>query len=225
VKSIYRLVGIIMLTLLVAGCGIFGRGKDPILQKSPYEGAGDQKTAAYGKVVDLATQNPPRYPIKLFLEPDDPGNHLVVDSQYFFISGLGLEPDYDYTLKIRAQYYAQQELPFKYIPGKVQNLGIIQMRYMEAELGGPFELGPFEGFSPGSGIIEKHGWSLTSFLDDWRSNFGDLPFKFEDVEKYVKETLGENAGSVSAEQIGQSLKDWLDNGLIEKYGRQSYKLK
>jgi hypothetical protein len=226
VRIIYKayLAFSLIALLAFAGCGIFVKGKDPILQKSPYEGSAEQKTAIYGKVVDFATQEKPRYPVKLFLEPDDPGNHIVVDSQYFFISSKDLEPDYDYMLKIRAQYYAQQELPFKYIPGKTQNLGTIQMRYLETRMGN-FPLPPYEGFNPGSGIIEKHGWSLSSFLDSWRANYGDMPFKFENVAKYIDDTLGESAESITKDQIVQAIREWLDQDLIEKYGRQSYKLK
>ena len=72
---------------MITGCGIFVKGKDPVLKMSPYA----DNTAFYGKVVDLATQEPPRYPIKISLEPDDPGNHLVVDGQYFFAQEEGVE--------------------------------------------------------------------------------------------------------------------------------------
>ena len=141
---ILKPVFIVLIIVLISGCGALFKSKNPVLKMSPYA----DKTAFYGKVVDFASQQPPKYPIKLFLEPDDPGNHLVVDNQYFYIEDKDLEPDYDYTLKIRAQYYEEQELLLKYIPGKSQDLGIIQIRYIEPGVGGPFQLGPFEGFSP-----------------------------------------------------------------------------
>jgi len=223
VRKVYIIqnVCIVVAILMITSCGVFIKGKDPVLQMSPYE----DNTAFYGKVVDLSTQEPPRYPIKISLEPDDPGNHLVVDGQYFYIEDKGLEPDYDYTLNIRAQYYIEHEMPLKYESGKSQNLGIIQLKYIEAWLNGPFELGPFEGFNPGSGIIEKHGWSISSFLNHWRTNFSDRPFKFDDVKSYVQESLGENASDVKKDEIKQAIKKWLAENQIEKYGRQSYKLK
>ena len=85
-NHLVKFTGLLIILLFLSGCGVFIKGKDPILQKSPYEESSDQKTAFYGKVADLTTQGPPKYPIKIFLEPDDPGNHRVVDTQYFFLS-------------------------------------------------------------------------------------------------------------------------------------------
>lgn len=203
---------------LLTGCG--GGKKDIILQSNPYE-----KLAFYGQVLDQATQQAPLYPIKIFIEPDDPGNHVVVDSHLFFIEDKGLDPIYDYTLKIRTQYYSEVEMPLKYQPGKTQNLGIIQIAYIEPKRVGPFKIKPFTGFTPGAGILESPGWSITSFINYWEANYGDTPFKIGDVEHYVKDSLPEGSPTVSKQEMQQAIDGWLKDGLISAYGRNSYKLK
>ena len=211
------------LVLVLAGTFLIGCGggkKDIILQSNPYD-----KLAFYGQVVDQATQEAPLYPIKVFIEPDDPGNHVVVDSHLFFIEDKGLDPIYDYTLKIRTQYYSEVEMPLKYQPGKTQNLGTIPITYIEPKRVGPFKIKPFTGFTPGAGILESPGWSITSFINYWEANYGDTPFKLGDVEHYVKDSLPEGSPTVSKQEMQQAIDGWLKDGLIAAYGRNSYKLK
>jgi hypothetical protein len=202
---------------LFAGCGILGK-RDPLLKLCPY-----QKPAFYGKVVDKATRERPLYPVSIALLPEDPGNHVVVDSSVFFVDDKGLDPIYEYSLRIGAQYYNSVDVPLKYIRGKVQNLGIIELENIEPKYQGPFKIKPFVEFDPGSGILEKPGWSISSFLSHWKAV--DQPFTIEDVEQYVKESLPPGSPQISRDEVKQAIDGWLKDNLITSYGRNSYMLK
>ena len=205
-----------MAGLLLVGCGIGGKS-NPILKANPY-----QHLAFYGKVIDKVTHENPAYPIKITILPEDPGNHVVVDSCIFFIEDNGLEPIYEYSLRIGAQYYKSIEIPLKYAKGRAQNLGLIELEGLPQRFGG-FTPKPFVEFSPGAGILEKPGWSISSFLSHWKSV--DQPFKLEDVEQFVKESLPPGSPDISKIEIKQAVDGWLKDGLIQSYGRNSYTLK
>lgn len=207
------LMASILTIFLISGC--VGRKKDPLLEANPYE-----KLAFYGRVIDQESLEAPLYPIKIFLEPDDPGRHVIADAHIFFIEEEGLEPIYDYTLKIRAQYYSEKEIPLKYVPGRAQDLGVISIKYIEARITNGFVPKPFRGFTPGSAILDSPGWSISSFINHWESIYGDQPFKLIDVEQYVKKKLPEDAPEVSGDEIRQAIKGWLDDGLIYRNRRR-----
>ncbi len=202
--------------LVLAGCGA-GRKGNPILKANPY-----QHLAFYGKVVDQVTHENPSYPITITILPEDPGNHVVVDSCIFFIEDKGLEPIYDYSLRIGAQYYETREIPLKYVKGRAQNLGFVELVNIEPRFT-KFTPKPFSEFSPGAGILEKPGWSISSFLSHWKSI--DQPFKIEDVQQYVIESLPPGSPEISKAEIKQAIDGWLKDGLISNYGRNSYSLK
>jgi len=215
-----KLVSILALALVitvVAGCGILGK-RDSLLKLCPYK-----KPAFYGRVVDKDTGERPLYPVAIAILPEDPGNHVVVDSSVFFIDDKGLEPIYDYSLRVGAQYYSSVELPLKYVKGKTQNLGVIELKNIEPVYQGPFKIKPFVEFSPGSGILEKPGWSISSFLSHWKTV--DQPFTIDDVEQYVKESLPPGSPEISKDEIRQAVDGWLKDNLIISYGRNSYMLK
>jgi hypothetical protein len=126
-------------------------------------------------------------------------------------------------LKVWAQYYEVKEIPLKYSRGKALNLGLIELQNIEPRIHGPFKIKPFVEFNPGSGILEKPGWSMSSFLSYWESI--DQPFNIEDVEKYVKDNLPAESPEISKAEITQAVESWLKDGLIQAYGRNSYILK
>jgi hypothetical protein len=210
------LLALALIPIVLVGCG---GGKSSLVKLNPYEG----HLAFYGKVIDTSTRESPLYPVTIELLPEDPGNHVVIDSSIFFISDVGLDPAYDYSLKIGAQYYEVKEIPLKFVKGKKQDLGIIEIANVEPRIQGPFTIKPFVEFSPGSGLLEKPGWSISSFLSEWKSV--DQPFGVDDVENYVHETLPPGSPEVTPADIRQSIDGWLKDGLIEKYGKNSYILK
>jgi len=204
--------------LLLMSCGIMGT-KDPQLKLNPYA----KNLAFYGNVIDKATRQPPLYPIAIQLFPEDPGNHVVVDSCLFFIQDKGLDPAYDYSLRIGAQYYNSVEIPLKYIRGKAQQFKDVELENIEPKIQGPFKIKPFVEFDPGSGVLEKPGWQISSFLIEWKSV--DQPFTFEDVEQYVKDNQPAGLPAISSTEIRQAVDSWVKDGLIQTYGKSSYKLK
>jgi hypothetical protein len=214
------LMKILLLALLLLplfGCGI-GRKGSGILKLNPY-----QRLAFYGKVVDKVTHETPDCPVTISLQPEDPGNHVVVDSCIFFIEDNGLDPVYEYTLVIGAEPdYARIEIPVKYLKNKAQNLGIIELENI-----GPgnasIKLKPFKEFSPGAGILEKPGWSISSFIGQWKSV--DQPFTLDDVEQYIRETLPPGSPEISKSEIKQAVDGWVKDGLVKSAGKNSYILK
>jgi hypothetical protein len=215
-KVLINILPLILIIILMAGCGLGGK-RNPILKVNPY-----QHLAFYGKVIDKVTHENPSYPISISILPEDPGNHVVVDSCIFFIEDKGMEPMFDYSLKITAQYYQEMEIPIKYVKGRSQDLGSIELENIEPHAVG-FTPKPFVEFNPGAGILDKPGWSISSFLSQGNSN--DQPFKFEDVELYVKESLPAGSPEISKAEIKQAIEGWLKDGLIQSYGKNSYILK
>jgi len=213
-------LAVLSLSLLVAaGCSILGRKRDPLLAANPY-----QKLAFYGKVVDKATKEPPIFPPKIILEPENPGNILIVDSSIFYIEDKGLDPAFEYTLKVFAQYYSEKDTIIKYIPGQTQFLGTFEIECQDIKSPG-FTLKPFIEFTPGTGVLESKGWKISSFVDHWKSTYGDQPFKIEDLEQYIKESLPPGSPPIAKEEVDQTLNQWLKDSLIIKYGRNAYRLK
>lgn len=206
----------------LAGCGI-GRKSDPILKENPYKIGGKQNLAFYGKVVDKVTHETPDFPVTIEITPDDPGNHTVIDSCNFYIEDKGLDPTFSYSLVISADPdYARLELPLKYIKGRAQNLGLIEIENIRPGTPG-IHLVPFTEFNPGASVIEKPGWSISSFLDSWKSV--NQPFMVEDVEQHIKETLPAGSPEISKAEIKQAIDGWLKDGLIKSSGRNTYMIK
>ncbi len=203
--------------LLFSGCG--GSGKGSLLELNPYE----NDLAFYGKVIDKETRESPLYPVTITLLPEDPGNHVVVDSSVFFISGKGLDPAYDYSLKVGAQYYQGTEVPLKFTRNKKQNLGLIEINNIEKEMPLDFTRKPFVEFSPGSGLLEKPGFSLSSFLDRWKAM--GQPFSIEDVEQHIKTELPAGSPEITRAEVQSTIDGWLKDGLIQKYGQKTYIIK
>ncbi len=216
-KSLLRLLVLASVVIFFTGCGAILK-RDPVLKLNPYK-----KLAFYGRVVDRATKEAPLYPVTISILPEDPGNHIVVDSSIIFIEDNGLDPVYDYSLRVSAQYYGTKEIPLKYVSGKSQDLGIIELDYLNPKPPEGITIKPFQEFNPGSGILEKPGWSISSFLSHWKSV--DQPFSLNDVTQYVKESLPEGSPEISSTEIKQAIDGWLKDGLIKPYGRNSYILK
>jgi hypothetical protein len=206
--------------LLLAGCAVLGFSKDPLLAANPY-----QKLAFYGKVIDKETKERPIYPPKITLEPENPGNILVVDSSIFYIEDKGLDPAFEYTLKVSAVVgYSQKDTVIKYIPGKRQFLGVFVIECLEKPIGA-VTMKPFVEFTPGTGIVENKGWKVSSFIDYWKTSYSDQPFKIEDIELYIKNNLPSGSPVFSRDELNQAINLWIKDGLVEKYGRNAYKLK
>ncbi|HBZ01898.1 MAG TPA: hypothetical protein DEO84_11320 [candidate division Zixibacteria bacterium] len=211
-----RLLPLFLIFPLILGCGILVK-RDPIRKLNPYK-----NLAFYGKAIDKATKETPVYPVSISIMPEDPGNHIVVDSCIFFIEDKGLESMYDYSLRVSAQYYGVKEIPLKYIPGKAQNLGVIELDYLNPKPPEGITIKPFQEFNPGSGILEKPGWSISSFLGEWKAV--DQPFSIDDVVQFVKGSLPAGSPEITKTEIKQAMDGWLKDGLIKTYGRNTYML-
>jgi hypothetical protein len=218
---IWKMIPLAAIFGLFIGCGA-GRKADPILKDNHYKIGGKQNLAFYGKVVDMATHNLPRYRITILISPDDPKNSVVSDSGIFFIQDSGFEPNQHYNLLINANPdYAQRIMPLKYIKGRAQNLGIIELE--DKRLPEPLFHNDSLPKTPqvGPGVIENSAWPISSFLDHWL--LVNQPFGIDDVEQYIKETP--NAPEIPESEIAQSIGDWLKKGLIQAYGHNLYILK
>jgi hypothetical protein len=210
-----KTIPLIVVIAILSGCGV-GRRGNAILKHNPY-----QHLAFYGQVVDKATHELPDCHVTISLQPEDPGNHIV-DSCIFFIEDNGLDPIFEYTLIIGAKPdYAELRMPLKYMRGKAQNLGIIELENISAGAAG-IHLKPFKESIPGAGIVEKPGWSISSFISHW---FVDQPFTLDDVEQYIKESLPPGSPEISKVEIKQAIDGWVKDGLIKSSGRNSYILR
>jgi len=149
-NNLIRMAVLSTILLFLTGCAALGFKKDPLLASNPYP-----KLAFYGKVVDKETKERPIYPPKIMLEPENPGNILVVDSSIFYIEDKGLDPAFEYTLKVSAVVgYSQKDTVIKYIPGKRQFLGIFEIECLEKPIGA-VTMKPFVEFTPGTGVVEN----------------------------------------------------------------------
>jgi hypothetical protein len=219
-KNLLGLIALFLSLLTLIGCGALGLKRDPLLAANPYT-----KLAFYGKVVDKETKERPIYPPKIILEPENPGNILVVDSSIFYIEDKGLDPAFEYTLKVSAVVgYSQKDTIIKYIPGQKQFLGIFEIECLEKPLGA-ITMKPFVEFTPGTGVVESKGWKLSAFIDYWKSSYNDQPFKIEDIDQYVKENLPAGSPVISRDETNQAINQWLKDDLIVKFGRNAYKMK
>lgn len=219
-NNLIRLAVLSAMLFFLAGCAAFGFKKDPLLASNPYP-----KLAFYGKIVDKETKERPIYPPKIILEPENPGNILVVDSSIFYIEDKGLDPAFEYTLKVSAVIgYSQKDTVIKYVPGKRQFLGIFEIECLEKPIGA-ITMKPFVEFTPGTGVVENKGWKVSSFIDYWKTSYSDQPFKIEDIELYIKNNLPSGSPVFSRDELNQAINGWLKDGLIEKYGQKAYKLK
>lgn len=219
-KNLLKMTILFLSLLFLASCGALGFKKDPLLASNPYS-----KLAFYGKVIDKETKDRPIYPPKITLEPENPGNILVVDSSIFYIEDKGLDPAFEYTLKVTAVVgYSQKDTVIKYIPGNRQFLGIFEIECLEKPIGA-ITMKPFVEFTPGTGVVENKGWKLSAFIDYWKTSYNDQPFKIEDIELYIKNNLPAGSPVVSRDELNQAINQWLKDGLIDRYGRNAYKLK